>query len=131
MVVVLTGEEAGERRNAGGLHPVRLHVEKCGAGPGVSRRSAERGAAGIAKRGGNSASLLGATLRRKLEHTFVGKDGGAWDSFYFDNFFSAFGADEQAGLLTAECAREFAPQSAYTNVLAFWERSVAKEQGGW
>ena len=47
---------------------------------------------------------MGATLRRKLEHTFVGKDGESWDSFYFDNFFSAFGGAEQEGLLTREFA---------------------------
>src|SRR5712671_1313217 len=38
-----------------------------------------------------TSSLLGATLRRKLEHTFLAKDGNSWASFYFDNFFSAFG----------------------------------------
>jgi len=44
----------------------------------------------------------GATLRRKLEHTFLAKDGNSWASFYFDNFFSAFGEAEQSGLLTSE-----------------------------
>jgi asparagine synthase (glutamine-hydrolysing) len=73
-----------------------------------------------------TSSLLGATLRRKLEHTFLGKDGEAWDSFYFDNFFSAFSAAEQNELLTEEFAREFTPASAYKNVLAFWERSATQ-----
>jgi asparagine synthase (glutamine-hydrolysing) len=75
-----------------------------------------------------TSSLLGATLRRKLEHTFIGKDGEAWDSFYFDNFFSAFSGAEQGGLLTENFAREFAPATAYMDVLAFWERS-AKQAG--
>ncbi len=75
-----------------------------------------------------TSSLLGANLRRKLEHTFLGKDGAAWDSFYFDNFFSAFGGAEQGGLLTAEFARQFPPYTAYKNVLGYWERSAA--QGG-
>src|ERR1700692_1943388 len=70
-----------------------------------------------------SSSLLGATLRRKLEHTFVGKDGDSWASFYFDNFFSAFSAPEQKGLLTDEFAREAAPATAYKNVLGYWEHS--------
>ena len=70
-----------------------------------------------------TSSLLGATLRRKLEHTFVGKDGNSWASFYFDNFFSAFSAVEQAGLLTDEFAREAAPSTAYRNVLDYWEHS--------
>src|SRR4030088_2730509 len=68
-------------------------------------------------------SLLGATLRRKLEHTFLAKDGNSWASFYFDNFFSAFDEHEQTGLLTNEFAREVAPGTAYKNVLDHWEHS--------
>ncbi len=70
-----------------------------------------------------TSSLLGATLRRKLEHTFLAKDGNSWASFYFDNFFSAFGEAEQGGLLTSEFAREAAPSTAYKNVLDYWEHS--------
>ena len=70
-----------------------------------------------------TSSLLGATLRRKLEHTFLAKDGNSWASFYFDNFFSAFGEAEQSGLLTSEFAREAAPSTAYKNVLDYWEHS--------
>jgi asparagine synthase (glutamine-hydrolysing) len=70
-----------------------------------------------------TSSLLGATLRRKLEHTFLAKDGNAWSSFYFDNFFSAFGEAEQGGLLRSEFADEFAPATAYKNVLQYWEHS--------
>jgi asparagine synthase (glutamine-hydrolysing) len=70
-----------------------------------------------------SSPLLGATLRRKLEHTFLGKDGNSWASFYFDNFFSAFDEHEQAGLLTHEFAQEAAPRMSYKNVLEHWEHS--------
>jgi len=70
-----------------------------------------------------SSSLLGATLRRKLEHTFLAKDGASWASFYFDNFFSAFSAAEQNSLLTPEFAAAFAPALAYKNVLQYWEHS--------
>ena len=76
-----------------------------------------------------NSSLLGATLRRKLEHTFLGKDGAAWDSFYFDNFFSAFSSTEQNGLLTDEFARQFDPATAYSNVLDYWERSATQAGG--
>ncbi len=68
-------------------------------------------------------SLLGATARRKLEHTFLAKDGNSWSSFYFDNFFSAFGETEQKGLLSNEFAWEAAPGAAYKNVLNYWEHS--------
>src|SRR6266576_2694878 len=70
-----------------------------------------------------TSSLLGATLRRKLEHTFLAKDGASWTSFYFDNFFSAFAEAEQTELLTPEFASEFAPSTAYKNVLENWEHS--------
>jgi|SRR5580692_4491451 asparagine synthase (glutamine-hydrolysing) len=64
---------------------------------------------------------LGATLRRKLEHTFLGRDGADWSSFYFDNFFSAFSVAEQARLLS----RDFRSQidSAYAPSMKFWEQS--------
>jgi asparagine synthase (glutamine-hydrolysing) len=67
--------------------------------------------------------MIGATLRRKLAHTFLALDGEAWSDFYFDNFFSAFGKAEQEGLLTPEFQRQFAASTAYTNVLAQWKRS--------
>ncbi|MGA8541772.1 MAG: asparagine synthase (glutamine-hydrolyzing), partial [Terriglobales bacterium] len=70
-----------------------------------------------------TSSLLGAKLRRKLEHTFLAKDGNSWDSFYFDNFFSAFGEAEQSGLLTAAFLREATPSTAYNNVLDYWNHS--------
>ena len=70
-----------------------------------------------------TSSLLGATARRKLDHTFLAKDGAAWASFYFDNFFSAFGEAEQSQLLTKEFAGEFAPSTAYKRVLGYWDHS--------
>jgi len=66
---------------------------------------------------------INANLRRQLAHTFLAKDGNSWSSFYFDNFFSAFNAEEQTGLLLDETAREFESEDAYRNVLAYWERS--------
>jgi asparagine synthase (glutamine-hydrolysing) len=63
---------------------------------------------------------FGATLRRKLEHTCLGRDGESWSSFYFDNFYSAFSADEQGDLL----APGFSDSSrAYVGSMSFWERS--------
>jgi len=68
-------------------------------------------------------SLIGATLRRKLSHTFLARNGNSWTSFYFDNFFSAFGAAEQSALLTDEVARELSGESPYEHVLDDWEHS--------
>jgi asparagine synthase (glutamine-hydrolysing) len=64
-----------------------------------------------------------ATARRKLSHSFLGTDGESWTSFYFDNFFSAFGEKDQLELLTNNFAHEFPPKMAYANLMKVWERS--------
>ena len=120
VVVVLTGEGADETlagysRYAFTLKNAALDRAYRSVVPGVLRRGLRNTVA--------TSSLLGAKLRRKLEHTFLAKDGNAWSSFYFDNFFSAFGEAEQTGLLTNACAHEFAPSTAYRNVLDTWEHS--------
>ena len=120
VTVVLTGEGADETlagysryaftlKNAGMDRAYRSLV------PGIMRRGLRNAVA--------TSSILGATLRRKLEHTFLGKDGNSWASFYFDNFFSAFSEAEQGELLTAEFVRETAPSTAYKNVLHYWDHS--------
>ena len=126
VTVVLTGEGADETlagytRYAFTLKNAAMHRAYRSVVPGALRRSVRDSVAG--------SSLIGARLRRKLEHTFVGKDGDNWDSFYFDNFFSAFNEAEQEGLLTAEFASQFAPATAYKNVLAYWEQSATKAGG--
>jgi asparagine synthase (glutamine-hydrolysing) len=64
---------------------------------------------------------LGATLRRKLEHTCLGRDGTSWASFYFDNFYSAFSAAEQRQLLNPDL--QSGAESVYAASMAVWERS--------
>src|SRR5712672_1983320 len=120
VTVVLTGEGsdetlAGYTRYAFTLKNATLDRAYRSVVPGSLRRGLRNTVA--------TSSLLGATLRRKLEHTFLAKDGASWASFYFDNFFSAFGEAEQTGLLTNEFAREFSPSTVYKNVLEYWEHS--------
>jgi asparagine synthase (glutamine-hydrolysing) len=120
VTVVLTGEGADETlagytRYAFTLKNAAMDRAYRSMVPSFARRGLRHTIA--------TSSLLSATLRRKLEHTFLAKDGNSWASFYFDNFFSAFGAAEQNGLLTADFAQEAAPSTAYNNVLAFWEHS--------
>jgi asparagine synthase (glutamine-hydrolysing) len=120
VTVVLTGEGADETlagytRYAFTLKNAALDRAYRSVVPDVLRRGLRNSVA--------TSSLLGATLRRKLEHTFLARDGNFWASFYFDNFFSAFGAVEQRGLLTGEFAREAAPSTAYRNVLEYWSHS--------
>ncbi len=75
-------------------------------------------------RKGIGAGPLGATLHRKLEHTFLVRDGASWPSFYFDNFYSAFSATEAADLLT-DAARQSA-NDAYTGGMSYWEQSTRR-----
>ena len=66
-------------------------------------------------------SPLSATLHRKLEHTFLIRDGNSWPSFYYDNFFSAFSSSEQRELLTSEALDH--SRDAYAGSMSAWERS--------
>src|SRR5580658_180963 len=120
VTVVLTGEGADETlagytRYAFTLKNAAMDRAYRSVVPGSVRRGLRSAVA--------TSSLLGATLRRKLEHTFLAKDGDSWPSFYFDNFFSAFGEAEQNRLLTGEFAREAAPSTAYKNVIDYWNNS--------
>jgi asparagine synthase (glutamine-hydrolysing) len=72
-------------------------------------------------RGAIHRGTLTASLRRKLEHTFLVRDGNSWPSFYFDNFFSAFSAAEQSHLLTSEAL--VAAGNPYAGSMQAWERS--------
>jgi asparagine synthase (glutamine-hydrolysing) len=72
-------------------------------------------------RKGILASPLSAALRRKMEHTFLLRDGASWTSFYFDNFYSAFSAAEQNELLTGEV--KTAAGDAYAGSMQHWEKS--------
>jgi asparagine synthase (glutamine-hydrolysing) len=66
-------------------------------------------------------SPIPAASRRKLEHTFLMRDGASWPAFYFDNFYSAFSAAEQAQVLTPE-ARQTAGDP-YSGSMQYWNRS--------
>lgn len=72
-------------------------------------------------RGAFHNGALSSSLRRKLEHTFLVRDGNSWPSFYFDNFFSAFAATEQSDLLTPETLA--AAGDAYAGSMQAWQRS--------
>jgi asparagine synthase (glutamine-hydrolysing) len=67
--------------------------------------------------------VIGATLRRKLAHTFLGLDASSWSSFYFDNFYSAFGEAEQTQLLTDQALQKCPRGQAYEHVLGYWDNS--------
>lgn len=62
---------------------------------------------------------LGATLARRLRHTFLGRDGASWESLYFDNFYSAFSAGDQQSLLTPDTRRTV--ENPYASALGYWQ----------
>jgi asparagine synthase (glutamine-hydrolysing) len=64
---------------------------------------------------------LRATARRRLQHTFLGRDVSSWPSLYFDNFYSAFSEVEQKDLLTDAAIGEAG--AAYEGSMAFWDQS--------
>jgi len=72
-------------------------------------------------RQGIASAPLYASLHRKLEHTFLMRDGASWPSFYFDNFYSAFADAEFAQLLTPEALQSAG--HAYDGSMEPWERS--------
>jgi asparagine synthase (glutamine-hydrolysing) len=120
VTVVLTGEGADETlagytRYAFTLKNAAMDRAYRSVVPSFARRGLRNTLA--------TSSLLGATLRRKLDHTFLARDGESWASFYFDNFLSAFGEAEQNLLLSSEFAREAAPSTAYKNVVDYWDHS--------
>ena len=62
--------------------------------------------------------LLGAAVRRKLQHTFVGR-GEDLESLYLDNFYSAFSAAEQKALHSMA-------ESPYGSYRQYWDADAGR-----
>jgi asparagine synthase (glutamine-hydrolysing) len=63
-----------------------------------------------------SSGLLSADLRRKLQHTFLGRDATV-ESLQLDNFYGAFPAAERETLLGARASVQADPYASY---LSYW-----------
>src|SRR5437016_6307287 len=74
----------------------------------------------LVRRGIYAGPLSGA-MHRKLEHTFLVRDGASWPSFYFDNFYSAFSGGGPEGLLTGEAKAMCG--DAYAGSMNYWNGS--------
>ncbi|MFB3778600.1 MAG: asparagine synthase (glutamine-hydrolyzing) [Bryobacteraceae bacterium] len=68
--------------------------------------------------------LISGTLRRKLQHTVLGRDGGL-EALYLDNFYCAFPAEEQRRVFRREEAA-----SVYAGYLHHWNASEGRSPLG-
>jgi len=118
--VVLTGEGADETLAGYSRYAFTL---KNAAWDRIYRRVTPDVVRGAVRGAIADSTWISASVRRKLSHTFLARNGNSWASFYFDNFFSAFSENDQAGLLTNEVRREIAAGAAYEHVLDNWEHS--------
>ena len=118
--VVLTGE--GSDETLGGYSRYAFTLKNL-AFDRVYRGMIPSGVRGQVRDFISTSPAIGATIRRKLSHTFLGLDGESWASFYFDNFFSAFDQKDQRALLTDEFQEQIAAGAAYRSVLGFWNQS--------
>jgi asparagine synthase (glutamine-hydrolysing) len=71
---------------------------------------------GAARKSIESSSLLSADLRRKLQHTFLGREATV-ESLQLDNFYGAFSAAERKAMLASPAGVQVDPYASY---LSYW-----------
>src|ERR1700727_505057 len=119
VTVVLTGEGSDETLGGYTRYPWTLLNSRMDT---VYRRLTRPALRHMLRKGIQSFPLAAAS-KRKLEHTFLVRDGASWPSFYFDNFYSAFSAAEQDDLLTPETRQRAG--DAYAGSMKYWNHSSA------
>src|SRR5205814_2089948 len=117
VTVVLTGEGSDETLAGYARYPWTLLNSRMDR---VYRAVTPRGLRRVVRHA-IGAGALPAKLYRKLEHTFLVRDGESWPAFYFDNFYSGFSSAEQAQLMTPETLA--GAGDAYAASMNQWERS--------
>ena len=117
VTVVLTGEGSDETLGGYTRYPWTLLNSRMDS---VYRAITPAAARRLLRRMINDGPLSAAT-KRKIEHTFLFRDGASWPSFYFDNFYSAFSESQQQDLLTPEARASSG--DAYAGSMLHWEHS--------
>jgi len=108
--VVLTGEGSDELFAGYERYRLNLINRKYGriyrAVPGPMRRAVRRSIEG--------SRLLKASVRRKLGHTFLGRDHSI-EALFLDNFYCAFAQADQQRLLQSD------PVGVYSDYMRYWD----------
>lgn len=107
--VVLTGEGSDEIFAGYERHHINLINFKAAAAYGVL----PGGLRSLVRSQIATTPLLKAQLRRKLQHTFLGREASL-ESLYLDNFYCAFSLEEQNRLLASPGA------AVYGNYMRYW-----------
>lgn len=116
--VVLTGEGsdetlAGYARYTWTLWNARFDGAYRTLVPGALRRWLRQSIA--------DSGWMDAGTRRRMQHTFLGRDGNSWASLYFDNFYAAFSESQQKALLLNGASAH--GSDPYRDCLEFWDHS--------
>ncbi|MBV8819666.1 MAG: asparagine synthase (glutamine-hydrolyzing) [Acidobacteriaceae bacterium] len=109
--VVLTGEGSDEMFAGYERYRITLLNQKAASAYGVLPESWRR----KIRNGIATAPLLQAGLRRKLAHTFLGRETSL-ESLLLDNFYCAFSPEDQNRLLNSPAA------AVYGNYLEYWNK---------
>ncbi|HMD98898.1 MAG TPA: asparagine synthase (glutamine-hydrolyzing) [Terriglobia bacterium] len=122
VTVVLTGEGSDETLAGYTRYPWTLWNSRLDS---IYRHAVPGGLRRRMRAALQDSAWIGADVRRKLSHSFLARDGNSWASFYFENFYCAFSAAQQAELLGDDLMAELRAQSAsaYQNSLAYWDHS--------